>query len=132
AVGKLIGGLGAVPTTLPFAEVVPALQRHVVDCAVSGTTSGNLNKWTDVATHVYPMVTGWAMQGIYANKGWWAGLHPDTRKAMAARMDDMVDESWQIAEAESDQGLWCSVGDPRCEPTSTIKPLGEYDLTLAP
>jgi hypothetical protein len=32
---------------MPFAEVVPALQRGVVDCAVTGTLSGNTAGWLD-------------------------------------------------------------------------------------
>ena len=50
--------VGASPVTMAFSEVVPALQRKVVDCAVTGTLSGNIAKWPEVATHLYPINVG--------------------------------------------------------------------------
>ena len=132
ALGKLVAGLGAVPTTIAFAEVVPSMQRKVVDCAVTGTTSGNLAKWPEVATHVYPLVTGWAVQGIYGNKKWWDGLNPKARAFVAKRFNDMIEEGWRRAELETNHGTWCSTGDSRCDVNVPLKPLQKYNITFVP
>ena len=130
ALGKLIKGLGAVPTTINFSEVVPALQRKVVDCAVTGTTSANLAKWPEVATHVFPLVTGWAFQGVYVNQKWWNGLHPNARKFIAGKFDAMFEEGWKRAGLETDHGIWCSTGDERCDVNVPLKPLTKFNVTL--
>ncbi len=130
ALGKLIQGLGAVPTTIPFREVVPSLQRKVVDCAVTGTTSGNLNKWPEVATHMMPVTTGWAFQGIYANKKWWDGLDSKARAYLQGKFDAMIEDGWKRAELETNHGIWCSVGDPRCDVNVPLKPLTKFNLKL--
>lgn len=130
ALGKLIGGLGAVPTTIPFAEVVPSLQRKVVDCAVTGTTSGNLNKWPEVATHLFPLTTGWAFQGVYVNKKWWNGLNPNARAFIEKKFAAMFDEGWKRADLETNHGVWCSVGDSRCDVNVPLKPLTKFNMKL--
>lgn len=132
ALGKLIGSLGAVPTTISFAEVVPSLQRNIIDCAVTGTTSGNLAKWPEVATHIYPLVTGWAVQGIYGNKKWWDGLNPKARTFVANRFNDMIEEGWGRAGLETNHGIWCSTGDSRCDINVPLKPLQKYNMTFVP
>ena len=130
ALGKLINGLGAVATTISFGEVVPSLQRKVIDCAVTGTTSGNLNKWPEVATHIYPLITGWAFQGVYANKKWWAGLNANARKYITNKFDAMFEEGWKRAGLETNHGIWCSVGDNRCDVNVPLKPLTKFNLKL--
>jgi TRAP-type C4-dicarboxylate transport system substrate-binding protein len=130
ALGKLINGLGAVATTIGFREVVPSLQRKVIDCAVTGTTSGNLNKWPEVATHLYPLVTGWAFQGVYANKKWWAGLEANARKFITDTFTAMYEEGWERAGLETNHGIWCSVGDKRCDVNVPLKPLKKFNLKL--
>lgn len=132
ALADIIAGTGAVPTTIAFAEVVPSLQRKVIDCAVTGTTSGNLTKWTDVATHLYPLVTGWAFQGIYANQQWWDGLDPNARQFVEDKFDTVIDDAWKRAQEETAHGIWCSVGDDRCDVDIGIKQMTKTDLTLVP
>jgi TRAP-type C4-dicarboxylate transport system substrate-binding protein len=50
-----LGGVGATAVSMAFAEVVPALNNGVVDCAVTGSLSGNTAGWPEVAKSVYPM-----------------------------------------------------------------------------
>ena len=130
ALGKLISGLGAVATTISFGEVVPSLQRKVIDCAVTGTTSGNLAKWPEVATHIYPLITGWAFQGVYVNKKWWDGLHANARKFITDKFNAMFEDGWKRAALETNHGIWCSVGDKRCDVNVPLKPLTKFNLTL--
>ena len=41
---ELVEALGGTPVTMSFGEVVPAMQNKVVDCAITGTLSGNFGQ----------------------------------------------------------------------------------------
>jgi len=55
SMSTLIEALGATPVTMSFKEVYPALQRGVVDCAITSPTSGNTGNWPEVTTHFLPL-----------------------------------------------------------------------------
>jgi TRAP-type C4-dicarboxylate transport system substrate-binding protein len=61
-----ITGAGGTPVTMPFIEVIPALQRGVAECAVTGAINGYTAKWQEVTTHFYPMNFGWGI--VFWNK----------------------------------------------------------------
>jgi len=121
SMADFVEAIGAVPTTIPFGEVVPSLQRNVIDCAVTGTVAGNLAKWTEVTTHIYPLVVGWAVHAVIANKEWWEKIDPVTQAWLNSRVQEMVAIGWQQARIGTNQGLWCSSGDSRCK-LDAIKP----------
>ena len=129
----LVRSMGGTPTTLPFAEVVPALQRKVIDCGITGTAAGNIANWTEVTTHLYPLVVAWGMEAQAANLKWWNGLDPRVQDLIQEKMDEMAVIGWQQAEAGTNNGIWCSTGDPRCDVTATEpKKLKKKNLTLVP
>lgn len=114
----MIEAIGAVPVTMAFAEVVPGMQRSVIDCAVTGANTGNLAKWTDVATHVVPFVVGWSVMAIVANQERWDGLDPAVQEAVRSEATSFAEQrGWRIAEDATQHGIWCSVGDERCDPS---------------
>ena len=49
--GDFIEGVNGSPVTIAFAEVVPALQKGVADCGITGTLPAYSAKWYQVATH---------------------------------------------------------------------------------
>ena len=57
----VLAALGGTPVTLAFGEVVPALQNKTVDCAITGTMSGNTLGLHLHANYLYPMPIGWGM-----------------------------------------------------------------------
>lgn len=133
APAEFIEAVGGIPTTIAFAEVVPALQRNVVDCAVTGTVAGNVAKWTEVTTHIYPIVIGWGVSAVYANKAWWDSLEPQARAYIDFQVGEMVNLAWEQARVGTDQGIWCTTGDARCEPDVVVPvALDIKELTLAP
>src|SRR5207245_2668166 len=44
----LMSAIGATPVSLAYAETYTALERGVVDCAITGSGSGNAAKWYEV------------------------------------------------------------------------------------
>ncbi|MEX2643874.1 MAG: TRAP transporter substrate-binding protein [Acetobacterales bacterium] len=127
-----VSGLGATTVTMAFGEVVPAMQRKVVDCAVTGATSGNTAKWTEVATHVMPMTIGWSVNITAANPRSWNNLDKPTQAFMRKSVKELMDDpTWELAKESTDHGVWCSTGDSRCK--TELSPhlkLDKTDLTL--
>ena len=102
--------------SMSFPEVVPALQRGVVDCAVTGTLSGNTSGWPEVTTHLYPMYLGWAIGFTAINLDTWNRLTPETQAFMSEQMQILNDRFWEIggrqavADAEN-----CNFNKDPCE-----------------
>lgn len=125
-VADLVGGLGGVPVTMPFAEITQALQRGVIDCVVTGTMSANTAKIYEVANYLFPAVAGWAPRVRIASPNFWSRLD-DTQKEWMQEVSDYLTQevSDPIQRQNSEQGLWCSVGDGRCQFD------GQHGVTLA-
>lgn len=111
----LVRGLGGSPVTMAFAEMVPALQRGVIDCAITGTMSGNTAKLYEVANHVYPLTVGWAPRLAFASGQFWDKLDDKQRTWLQKVMDFYFREfADPITTRNTSEGIWCSVGDNRC------------------
>jgi TRAP-type transport system periplasmic protein len=66
-----IAAVGGAAVTVPFPEVIPALQQGVVDCAVTGTGSGNTAGWPEVTDDIYPLYLGWVINFQAVNRNSW-------------------------------------------------------------
>jgi TRAP-type C4-dicarboxylate transport system substrate-binding protein len=124
--------VGASTITMPPSDVPTALQRGVMDCAITGTLSGNQAKWPEVTSHLYPINLGWSLWILTANEQSWSRLAPEVRDFIMDNLQNvMIKRAWELAETGSQQGVWCTVGDERCA-------LGEedgvtrYDMELVP
>src|SRR5690606_25283695 len=73
---EFVQAFGGSSVTIPFGEVVPALQNGVVDCAITGSLSGYSAKWYEVSDHLYALPINWNQQLIVANKAFWNKLDP--------------------------------------------------------
>ena len=129
-----VQGAGGTTVTIPFVDVVPALQRGVADCAVTGTLSGNTAKWPEVTTHIYPMTVGWSITFWAVNLDVWNGYKPEVRSFLSEAFDKFEDEAWKIAEKSTAEGLNCNLGKDPCtlgvKAKMTLVPLGEGDMDI--
>src|SRR5690606_3380198 len=67
-----IEAIGATGVSVGFNEVPVALERGVIECGITGTLSGYLAGWSEVATHFYPLpVGGWDPVGIVIRNDVW-------------------------------------------------------------
>lgn len=128
----LMQAIGAIPVTMAYSEVVPSMQRNVIDCGVTGANSGNLSKWTDVATHLVPIVTGWSVMAMVANPDRWNALPEEVRVLIKDEAETFAaGRGWEIAANATQHGIWCSTGDDRCDPAmGGIREFHRTDLTL--
>jgi len=131
---ELVDALGGTGVTLAFSEVVPALQNKVVDCAITGTLSGNSAKWHEVATYIYALPVGWSHVMHAVNAKRWDGLDPKVRTFLQAEITKLEDSIWKAAADESQQGIDCNIGKDTCTMGTKAKmsllPVSDADRAL--
>lgn len=124
-------GLDATVISMAFAEVVPALNNGVVDCAVTGSMSGNTAGWNEVVTTLYPMSLGWSINTLAINLKTWESFDEPTKEFFLEQAAAYEDKMWEtiatlVAEADA-----CNTGEGECElgkkASSTLAPVAEAD-----
>lgn len=130
SLSDLVSGLGGVSITIPFVEAVPALQRGVADCGVTGAISGYRAKWQDVTKTLYPLNSGWSTMFWGANLDAWKALPPATQDFLSAQYQKMEVELAAMAQAGDQEAISCASGG-ECTTSNrgkmTFQPLSEAD-----
>ncbi|NYT77563.1 TRAP transporter substrate-binding protein [Alcaligenaceae bacterium] len=111
---EFVQALGGSAVTIPFGEVVPALQNGVVDCAITGSMSGYSAKWYEVSTHLYALPINWNQQIHAANLDYWNKLDPKVQDFLQKNFTLMTDKIWEDAAAATQQGYDCNTGSDAC------------------
>ena len=112
--GDFVEGLGANPVTIAFAEVVPSLQKGVVDCGITGTMPAYKAKWHEVATHAFPLRVGFTVTFTAINMNSWNKLDPKAQETLLKASAEFEDNAWKVIEAEDQEGIFCSTGTGPC------------------
>lgn len=113
---EFLEALGAEGITLNFSEVPGALQRGVIDCAVTGSLSGYSSGWHEVSTHLYPLpVGGWDHVVTAMNGKKWNSLSEDTQEWLTKEIkENYEDPVWESAVEETEEGIACLTGNGDC------------------
>lgn len=111
---ELIEALGGTPVTMAFGEVVPALQNRTVDCAITGTLSGNVAKWNEVTTHLLALPLSWGQIAYAANAKSWRGFDPKVRALIEQEVKALEKSVWDAADRFTQQGYECNAGTDKC------------------
>jgi len=106
--------LGGSPLNIAFAEVQPALQKGVVDCAITGALSGYRSKWHEAATHLLPIPVNFGITATVANLTWWKSLDPKVQAFLEAQLKDLETGIYTQASSETDIGVACNTGTAPC------------------
>jgi TRAP-type C4-dicarboxylate transport system substrate-binding protein len=132
SLADFVTAVGGSTVTIPFGEVVPALQTGVADCAITGVASGNTAKWTDVTTHLYMLPVGWSMSFYAVNQKRWDGFDPRVREFLAAQMTQLENDIWALTADENQDGVNCNIGRDPCKygykAKMALVPLAQRDL----
>jgi TRAP-type C4-dicarboxylate transport system substrate-binding protein len=115
AMAKFVEYFGGIPVTLAFPEVYEGLQRGVVDCAISGSLSGNTSKWFEVSSFLYPLNIGWGIQAHVVNNDYWRKLSPAQRDALTAQFRKMESDLWDLADRTTQDGVNCNTSTGQCK-----------------
>lgn len=121
SMNDFIEAAGGTGVGVPLAEVVPALQRGVVDCAFTGTLTGYSFKFPEVTTSLYGLRLGWGLTLIAANQGFWDGLTEEEQTDLKASTAGLEKSLWDLAKIDDAAGIACNTGSAECpygEPAS--------------
>ncbi|MBV8455532.1 MAG: TRAP transporter substrate-binding protein [Acetobacteraceae bacterium] len=132
---EMMSALGASPVVMPFAQVVSAISQGTVDCAITGTLSGDEIGLSNVTSYIYPMAISWGLSVFGANMAAWAALPEDLRATLQSGLGDLEAKIWAAADRETTEGLACDTGARGCGPTHhaghmTLVPISPEDEAL--
>ncbi|GGB81797.1 transporter [Marinobacterium zhoushanense] len=114
--GEFLQALGAQAVTLNFNEVTGALQRGVIDCAVTAPLSGYNGGWYEVTTHLYPLaVGGWDHVVTVMSGKKWRSLDANTQAWLETQTIDYENKVWDAAQADFEEGINCLTGQGNCK-----------------
>jgi TRAP-type C4-dicarboxylate transport system substrate-binding protein len=111
---EMMTTLGAIPVITPFAEIVTAVRAGMVDCAITGTLSGNEIGLSEVTNYIDPMAISWGLSFFGANTAAWEALPPDLQILLREAISGLEQEIWAAAERETAEGIACNTGDGPC------------------
>lgn len=112
--GDLIRPFGAQPVTLEFAEVVGQIRSGNVDCAITGSMSGNAIGLHEVTSHTSPYAVNWGISMFGANLGAWQALPAGLRSTLQSELPKLEAAIWADAEGQNRQGMACNTGHGSC------------------
>jgi TRAP-type C4-dicarboxylate transport system substrate-binding protein len=109
-----LAGVGATAVSMAFAEVVPALNNGVVDCAVTGSLSGNTAGWNEVSKSIYPMSLGWSINVLAVNLKSWDRLDPKVRALLTEQIKAYEDKMWDTVKKTTAEADNCNTNKQPC------------------
>jgi len=114
--GKLLEALGAEAVSVGFGEVPGALQKGVVDCAVTGAGSGYSAGWWEVSTHLMPIpLGGWDPVVTAMNMDKWESLSADDQTLIQSKVtSDLEAPAWETAQTALATDVACLTGTGDC------------------
>ena len=110
--GDFIEGVGGSAVTIAFAEVVPALQKGVADCGLTGTLPAYNAKWWQVVTHNIRIRLGYASSFLAMNLKTWNGLSKEAQKIIEDELKVLTEEMWVATRANDQRGMDCNANGP--------------------
>lgn len=109
--------LGAEGITLAFSEVPGALERGVIDCAVTGAGSGYASGWHESSTHLVNLpLGGWDPVITAVNLDKWESLDPAVQAFLTEKVAAGFETpAWQDAEGALASDIACLTGSGECD-----------------
>ena len=113
---KFLEALGAEGVNVSFSEVPGALQRGVVDCAVTGAGSGYSAGWWEVSTHLLPIpLGGWDSVVTAINLDRWNAMDANTQALIESEIaSGFEDPAWAVAQDALVNDIACLTGNGEC------------------
>jgi Bacterial extracellular solute-binding protein, family 7 len=108
--GDLVEGLGGTAVTIPFGEVVPALQRGTVDCGITGTMPAYKAGWHEVVNSALEMPVGFTIIYTAVSESSWNKMNAATKDFFTKEMKALGDKGWKVIGDEVAMGLVCVSG----------------------
>lgn len=113
---KFLDALGAEGVNVSFSEVPGALQKGVVDCAVTGAGSGYSAGWWEVSSHLLTLpLGGWDSVVTAINLDKWNGLSGDMQNLISSEIKANFEApAWASAQDALVNDIACLTGNGEC------------------
>lgn len=109
-----VTALGAIPVQTGFAEIVANVRSGNIDCAITGTMSGNTIGLFEVTSHIYIMPVSWGVAAFVANGAAWTALPKDLQALLRRELPKLEEAIWAESARETGEGIACNIGAPTC------------------
>jgi len=110
-----VKALGAEPVQLHFPGLRDVVKSGQVQCAVTGTMSGNTIGLHEVTTHISPIVLNWGLSVFGANSSVWDSLPDDVKSLLREEIQTLERKIWMESEEETRDGILCNTGSSSCK-----------------
>ncbi len=129
---KFLEALGAEGVNVSFSEVPGALQKGVVDCAVTGAGSGYSAGWWEVSTHLLPIpLGGWDSVVTAINMDKWNSLDAATQQLISVQIAaEFETPAWASAQDALVNDIACLTGNGDC-PSGDARSMALVDVSDA-
>jgi TRAP-type C4-dicarboxylate transport system substrate-binding protein len=113
---KFLEALGAEGVNVAFSEVSGALERGVIDCAVTGSGSGYSAGWWEVSSHLMTLpLGGWDPVVTAMNLDRWNSLSPETQALIQGEIAAKFEApAWDAAAGALAGDIACLTGSGDC------------------
>jgi TRAP-type C4-dicarboxylate transport system substrate-binding protein len=109
-----VEALGGTPVQTGFAEIMANLKSGNIDCAITGTMSGNTIGLADATTHLHSMAINWGLSIFGANQASWNALPADLKALLRKELPRLEQSVWAESERETGEGIACNTGIAGC------------------
>ncbi len=110
-----VEALGGQPVNMPFADLVTNMRAGNLDCAITGTMSGNTVGLHDITTHLHTMAISWGMSVFVAHGPTWRALPQDLRTLLQRELPKLEAAIWDEAKRDTAEGIACNAGESGCK-----------------
>lgn len=109
-----VAALGATPVQTPLTEIVANVRNGSIDCAITGTMSGNTIGLHEVTSHIHTLPVNWGVAAFVANGATWNALPNDLQHLLRRELPKLEQAIWAEADNETAQGIACNTGEATC------------------
>ncbi len=128
SLAKFIENIGGIPVTLAFGEVQQALQRGLVDCAITGPSSANSAGWPEVSNYFMPIGFSVGMQAYGMNLKTWNKFSDEQKAKLTEIFANYEKELFRYSEELFDDAVRCNVGK---QPCTTVRPYQMKEVAVS-
>jgi TRAP-type C4-dicarboxylate transport system substrate-binding protein len=111
----LVEALGGRPVQMPFAELVAAVRAGTVDCAITGTLSGNALGLHEITGFLHTQPINWGLSVFGANASAWNALPAELKQLLLRELPKLEHAILEDAVAQTAQGVACNTGQAGCQ-----------------
>ncbi len=109
-----VEALGGVPVQTGFADIMANLKSGNIECAITGTMSGNTIGLADGTSHIHTMAINWGVSVFGAHSATWAALPADLKALLRQELPKLEQAVWAESERETGEGIACNTGAAGC------------------